>query len=164
MVVSNPAVSEQTGWPIGFWWAELTHPYWVFTEAGHQVTIASPDGGALQADGFSDPQPESGCSASNLISLGFTQSPAHAALVEKTPSLASLASLEMDSFDARFLVGGQRIQPFWIEDEARKPKDTTFITQSLFRAHALRDGNLITGQQQFSGSAAAGLVVEALGR
>jgi hypothetical protein len=23
IVVSNPAVSEQTGWPIGFWWAEL---------------------------------------------------------------------------------------------------------------------------------------------
>jgi hypothetical protein len=27
ILVSNPAVSEQTGWPIGFWWAELTHPY-----------------------------------------------------------------------------------------------------------------------------------------
>ena len=26
MLASNPAVSEQTGWPIGFWWAELTHP------------------------------------------------------------------------------------------------------------------------------------------
>jgi hypothetical protein len=25
-LASNPAVSEQTGWPIGFWWAELTHP------------------------------------------------------------------------------------------------------------------------------------------
>jgi hypothetical protein len=24
MVASNPSVSEQTGWPIGFWWAELT--------------------------------------------------------------------------------------------------------------------------------------------
>jgi hypothetical protein len=27
ILASNPAVSEQTGWPIGFWWAELTHPY-----------------------------------------------------------------------------------------------------------------------------------------
>jgi hypothetical protein len=25
IVASNPAVSEQTGWPIGFWWAELAH-------------------------------------------------------------------------------------------------------------------------------------------
>ena len=22
ILASNPAVSEQTGWPIGFWWAE----------------------------------------------------------------------------------------------------------------------------------------------
>jgi hypothetical protein len=23
IVASNPAVCDQTGWPIGFWWAEL---------------------------------------------------------------------------------------------------------------------------------------------
>jgi hypothetical protein len=28
VLASNPAVSEQTDWPIGFWCAELTHPYW----------------------------------------------------------------------------------------------------------------------------------------
>ncbi len=27
MVASSPSVSPQTGWPIGFWAAELTHPY-----------------------------------------------------------------------------------------------------------------------------------------
>ena len=26
MVASSPSQSEQTGWPIGFWAAELTHP------------------------------------------------------------------------------------------------------------------------------------------
>ena len=35
IVASNPAVSRQTGWPIGFWWAELTHPYWEFVEHGY---------------------------------------------------------------------------------------------------------------------------------
>lgn len=25
MVASNPAISKQTGWPIGFWWGELSH-------------------------------------------------------------------------------------------------------------------------------------------
>ena len=34
IVVSNPAVSKQTGWPVGFWWAELTHTYWEFVEHG----------------------------------------------------------------------------------------------------------------------------------
>lgn len=58
---------------------------------------------------------------------------------------------------------GQRIQPFWIEDEARKLEGTNFVVNSMFKPFAVRDGNLITGQQQYSGAAAARLVVEALG-
>ena len=49
LVAANPATSTTTGFPIGFWWAELTHPYWAFTEAGYDVEIRSPLGGALQA-------------------------------------------------------------------------------------------------------------------
>lgn len=231
MVASNPAVSEQTGWPIGFWWAELTHPYLEFVEAGYEVTIASPDGGALQGDGFSDPGDESQYSADDLISRGFMASPSHAALVADTPSLAQVDPAD---FDAVFLVGGQGpmftfrhdqrvkdlvgrfladgriaavvchatcvlldatmpdgelvvagrtwtgfanseedvaesfvgrpIQPFRIEDEARAMSGTNFIVQGAFRPHAVRDGNLITGQQQYSGADAARLVIDALGR
>lgn len=230
MVASNPSVSGQTGWPIGFWWAELTHPYWEFTEAGYQVTIASPDGGALVADSFSDPEDASGYSAADLISLGFKHSPSHAALIENTPRLADLA---LGDYDAVFFVGGQapmytfranpeihrviaefyesgrptalvchstcalleartsngdlvvrdktwtgfanseeqfadeavgqRIQPFWIEDEARRIPDTNFIVEPMFTPFAISDGNLITGQQQHSGAAAARKVIEALG-
>lgn len=230
LVASNPSVSEQTGWPIGFWWAELTHPYWEFTDRGYEVTIASPEGGALVPDGFSDPEDASGYSAHDLISLGFKHSPTHSALLEDTPKLADL---DLDDFDAIFLVGGQapmytfkdntdihaavarffeagkptalvchstcvlltartsegalivdgktwtgfatseekfaddfvgqRIQPYWIEDEARAIENTNFIVNSMFKPFAVRDGNLITGQQQYSGAAAARLVVEALG-
>jgi putative intracellular protease/amidase len=60
-------------------------------------------------------------------------------------------------------VVGRKIQPFWIEDEARQISGTNFIVQGRFRSHAVRDGNLITGQQQYSGTAAARLVIEALG-
>ncbi len=231
IVASNPAVSEQTGWPIGFWWAELTHPYREFVEAGYEVTVVSPDGGALQGDSFSDPGDASQYSADDLISRGFIASPDHARLVADTPALADV---DLDTFDALFLVGGQgpmytfrhdqrvkdlvgtfladdkvvavvchatcvlldatmpdgelvvagktwtgfanseedvadsftgtAIQPFRIEDEARKMAGTNFIVQGAFRAHAVRDGNLITGQQQHSGAAAARIVVDALGR
>lgn len=231
LLASNPAVSETTGWPVGFWWAELTHPYWEFVEAGYAVTIASPDGGALLGDSFSDPGDASEYSAHDLISRGFIASPAHAALVADTPALADL---DLATFDALFLVGGQapmmtfrhddrvkaaigeflasgrvaavvchatctlldatmpdgslvvadrtwtgfanseedvadafvgqRIQPFRIEDEARRIDGTNFIVQGAFRAHAVRDGNLITGQQQYSGVAAARLVIDVLGR
>jgi len=205
MLASNPSVSPTTGWPIGFWWAELTHPYWEFVEAGYEVTLASPDGGTLQADSFSDPGDASGYSASDLISRGFIASPTHAAMVENTPALADV---DLASFDAVFLVGGQvpmvtfrgdqrvkdlvgtaldaarsswtgfanseedvadayvgqQIQPFRIEDEATAMEGTNFIVQGAFRAHAVRDGNLVTGQQQYSGAAAARLVIDALGR
>ena len=47
MIAANPGTSPTTGWPIGFWWAELTHPFWTFTEAGYSVEIVSPKGGDL---------------------------------------------------------------------------------------------------------------------
>jgi putative intracellular protease/amidase len=47
LVAAHPSVSKQTGWPIGVWAAELTHPYWEFTENGYQVDIISPKGGDL---------------------------------------------------------------------------------------------------------------------
>lgn len=230
LVASNPATSPVTGWPVGFWWSELTHPWWAFQEAGYEVTIASPQGGALVADSWSDPRDESGYSADDLLSLGFISSPEHAALVEETPAISAL---ELDTFDAVMLVGGQapmvtfvddpaihqllatfhdsgrvtvaichatcallkargadgellvagrtwtgfanseedfadafvgrQIQPFRIEDEARSLDGTNFVVASRFKAHAVRDGHLITGQQQYSGTAAARLVIEALG-
>jgi putative intracellular protease/amidase len=230
IVASNPTVSTRTGWQTGFWWAELTHPYWEFTQHGYQVDIASPDGGRLAADSWSDPRDESAYSAEDLLSLGFLSSPTHHALVEE--SLA-LSDVDQETYDAVFLVGGQApmftfvddarvhelvasrmaaerltavvchatcvlltarlpdgrlvvdgrtwtgfanseedfadefvgqlIQPFRIEDEARKLENTNFIVAGRFKSHAVRDGNLITGQQQYSGAAAARLVIEALG-
>jgi hypothetical protein len=59
---------------------------------------------------------------------------------------------------------GKRIQPFWIEEEARKLRDTNFVVNQAFKPFAFRDGLLVTGQQQYSGAAAAALIIEALGR
>jgi len=42
IVVANPATATTVGWPVGFWGAELTHPYYELTERGLEVTIASP--------------------------------------------------------------------------------------------------------------------------
>jgi putative intracellular protease/amidase len=231
LIAANPATSPTTGWPIGFWWAELTHPFWAFTEAGYEVEIRSPKGGALQADGYSDPEDASGYSAHDILSLGFKKSKAHAALLEDTKSIEGVKPAD---YDALFVTGGQspmvtfrgeaklqklvaafyeagkivalvchgtcllleaklsdgtllvegktwtgfanseeqfadsfvgkRIQPFWIEDEARKIPGTNFVVDQRFREFAVRDGRLVTGQQQYSGAAAARLVIEALGR
>src|SRR5512136_1576652 len=86
-VVANPSTSRTTGWPVGFWWSELTHPYWAFTEAGYEVEIRSPDGGPLQADGYSDPEDPSGYSAHDILSLGFKKSASHMSLLAGTRSV-----------------------------------------------------------------------------
>lgn len=231
MIAANPATSPTTGWPIGFWWAELSHPFLAFEEAGYDIDLRSPDGGAILADALSDPEDASGYSAHDVLSRGFKHSPAHMARLQDT---ASLAGVDPDDYDAVFVVGGQspmvtmvehaglhallarfleagrvtalvchatcallrargadgellvkgrtwtgfadseeayadsvvgqRIQPFWIEQEARKLPDTHFVVDQAFRPFAVRDGLLITGQQQNSGAAAARLVIEALGR
>jgi putative intracellular protease/amidase len=59
IVVANPATSTTLGWPVGFWGAELTHPYFELTQRGVAVTIASPEGGTVEMDALSDPRDKS---------------------------------------------------------------------------------------------------------
>lgn len=104
MVVANPTTSTTTGWPVGFWAAELTHPYYEFTEAGYEVTIASPSGGKVVLDALSDPRDASKWSAEDLISMGFLNTPELTALLENTPKLSDL---HPDDYDALVICGGQ---------------------------------------------------------
>lgn len=55
------------------------------------------------------------------------------------------------------------IMPWRIEDEVRK-LGANGIQAGAFRSFAIRDGNLVTGQQNFSGAETARLVLEAVGR
>jgi putative intracellular protease/amidase len=57
---------------------------------------------------------------------------------------------------------GKKVMPYRIEDEARK-QGANFSTAPAFRSFAVRDGHLITGQQQNSARAAAELIIAALG-
>jgi putative intracellular protease/amidase len=237
IVISNPAVSTTSGWPVGFWWSELTHPYFMFIEAGYQVRVFSPQGGKCEADAMSDPRDASGYSETDLISMGFIATPKLAALVENTPSIDEL---NVDDFDAIVVAGGQapmftfdtafklhrkfvefyeagkvacalchgvailryaklsdgsllakgktvtgfanaeenfsdeavwsmnmlphdkHVMPWRIEDELKK-LGANYIQSGRWRGFAVRDGNLITGQQNFSGTETAKAVIEALG-
>jgi putative intracellular protease/amidase len=67
IVVANPATSTTLGWPIGFWGAELAHPYYELTQRGVAVTIASPGGGRVEMDALSDPRDAWKWSADDLI-------------------------------------------------------------------------------------------------
>lgn len=104
IVIANPAISISTGWPVGFWWSELSHPYFAFTEAGFDVQFFSPNGGACQCDGMSDPSDASGYSKTDLISQGFIHTPELMALVQNT---GKVADIDVARFDAIVLARGQ---------------------------------------------------------
>ncbi len=86
MVVANSSVNPKLGWNLGFWAAELAHPYLEFTEYGHNVTIASPSGGKVEVDALSDPRDPSKWSADDLVSMGFL-SPRNAPICLNVPRL-----------------------------------------------------------------------------
>src|SRR5207237_8682010 len=104
IVVANPSTSTTMGWPVGFWGAELTHPYYELTERGVEVTIASPDGGKVEMDSLSDPRDPLKWSAEDLITMGFVNTPELMALLEDTPRLSDL---DLDDYDAIMVAGGQ---------------------------------------------------------
>jgi putative intracellular protease/amidase len=237
IVLSNPATSSTTGWPVGFWWSELSHPYFVFSERGCDVEVFSPDGGTCEADAMSDPRDPSGYSSSDLISMGFIATPNLAALTQNTKKVSDI---DVKRFDGIVVAGGQapmftferaaslhkkfvefyeagkiacalchgvallryakltsgeylakgktvtgfanveedyadnavwtmnllprdkHVMPWRIEDEMKKI-GANYVQAGLWRGFAIRDGNLITGQQNFSGSETAEAVVKALG-
>ena len=103
ILVSNPTTATTVGWRVGFWGAELTHPYYELTERGVEVTIASPDGGKVELDALSDPRDESKWSSEDLITMGFVNTPELMALLEDTPKLADL---DLDEYDAIMIAGG----------------------------------------------------------
>jgi putative intracellular protease/amidase len=237
LIIANPAVSASTGWPVGFWWSELTHPYLAFTEKGYEVEIFSPDGGKCEPDGMSDPRDASGYSSTDLISMGFIATPKLAQLIDTT---RKVDEIDVATFDAIVVAGGQapmstfdkatglhlkfaqfyeagkiacalchgvavlryarlsngkylakgktvtgfanveedfadnavwsmgllprdkHVMPWRIEDEL-KLIGANYIQAGLWRGFAVRDGNLVTGQQNFSGAETAQAVIAALG-
>ena len=229
IVVANPSTSTTMGWQVGFWGAELTHPYYELTERGVEVTIASPAGGKVEMDSLSDPRDPSRWSAEDLITMGFVNTPELMALLEDTPKLADL---DLDEYDAIMVAGGQspmftfrddnelktairhfyeaekptavychgtaalvdltlsdgsylvdgktvtgfanaeeefsdtfvgqKVMPWRVEDVLRE-RGANYVQGGLFKAYAVRDGRLITGQQQYSGRKVAQMLIEALG-
>ena len=50
IVVTNHATIESNDQPTGYYLSEVSHPWKVFTSAGHQVDFASPAGGFAPMD------------------------------------------------------------------------------------------------------------------
>ncbi|HET9934665.1 MAG TPA: type 1 glutamine amidotransferase domain-containing protein, partial [Polyangiaceae bacterium] len=86
----------------------------------------------------------------------------------KGKTVTGFANVEEDFADNAVwslgaLARDQHFMPWRIEDELKR-LGANYVQAGMFRGFAVRDGNLITGQQNFSGGETADLVIETLGR
>lgn len=226
-IVSNTA--RLKGFPVGFFGEEMTRAFLIFTEAGHQVDLASPKGGEVMIDTHSDPRTPGGAYADDLITLGFVH---HAKFGPMLKQTLPISAVSVDDYDAVWVAGGggplltfkddpalhrliadfyesgkivalichgsslllwtrlsngrllaeekkwtgftdeeedevnrafgMTLNDYTIQGEAAGIANTTFLCQGANEPFAIRDGRLITGQQQYSSGLTAELVLDAL--
>ncbi|RIX83191.1 type 1 glutamine amidotransferase domain-containing protein [Acidovorax cavernicola] len=226
-IVSNTA--QLKGFPVGFFAEEMTRAFLMFTEAGHHVDLASPNGGEVMFDTHSDPRTPGGAYVDDLISLGFAHHAKFSGMLKNTLAISALA---VDDYDAIWVAGGggplltfkddsalhrliaafyesgkivtlichgsslllwtrlsngkllaegkswtgftdeeedevnaafgMKLNEYTIQSEARLIEGTRFLCRPANEPFAVRDGRLITGQQQYSSGITADLVLEAL--
>ena len=89
-------------------------------------------------------------------------------LLAKGRTVTGFANVEEDFADnavweMKLLSRDKHVMPWRIQDELTR-LGANYVYSGLWRGFAIRDGNLITGQQNFSGTETASLLLEALGR
>lgn len=101
MILTSHDRLGDTGQPTGFWLEEFAAPYYVFVDAGHQVTLASPAGGQPPLDPKSDDE-----GAQTEATRRFKDDPvAQQELAHTHP----LSEIDPGSFDAVFYPGGHGV-------------------------------------------------------
>jgi putative intracellular protease/amidase len=222
IIVTSNARMGDTGKPTGLWAEELAAPYFAFVDAGFDVEIASPQGGAAPVDpGSLKPKGENDAVVERFL--------ADEAAQRKVRATARVAEVDAAAFDAVFfpgghgtmwdlpgdagvtravesayaagkivaavchgpaglvsarrpdgqpLVAGKRVNAFTDDEEreAGQAETVPFLLESRLRSlgakfektgnwqpFAVRDGQLITGQNPQSSAEVARLVLQALG-
>ena len=109
MVLTSHDQLGNTGRKTGFWLEEFAAPYFVFRDAGVQLTLASPKGGQPPLDPKSD-VPENQTAA-------MARFKKDAAAQEALANTVKLADVKAEDFDTVFYPGGHG--PMW--DLAESP-------------------------------------------
>jgi putative intracellular protease/amidase len=87
-----------------FWLSEVTHPYWHLTERGVEVDFASPQGGKVIFDPYSDPHFDKSMEPDDLVSKGFLSDQA---LIAKLATTLKLKDVDLSGYDAIHVAGGR---------------------------------------------------------
>src|SRR5208282_4383519 len=115
MVITSHDQLGNTGRKTGFWLEELAAPYYVFKDAGIEITLASPKGGRPPLDPKSD-EPKS----RTELTIRFEKDAVAEAQLDKT---VRLDSVKQEDFDTLFYPGGHG--PMW--DLAEDPNSIKLI-------------------------------------
>jgi putative intracellular protease/amidase len=115
MVLTSHDKLGDTGKATGFWLEEFTTPYYVFKDAGAQITLASPRGGQPPLDPKSDD-----LTAQTATTERFRHDPEARAALAHTHRLQEIDTAD---FDAVFYPGGHG--PLW--DLAADPHSIALI-------------------------------------
>ena len=119
MVLTSHSELGDTGQKTGFWLEEFAAPYYVFKDAGAQVTLASPRGGQPPLDPKSD-APDAQTDATRRFK-------GDAAAQAQLASTVKLAEVDAAQFDAVFYPGGHG--PLW--DLAQDARSIALIESTL---------------------------------
>ena len=121
MVLTSHDQLGDTGKKTGFWLEEFAAPYYVFKDAGADITLASPQGGQPPLDPKSD-APDAQTDATRRFK---EDNPAQQALAHTV----KLAGLKEADFDAVFYPGGHG--PLW---DLAEDRDSIGLIERMFAA------------------------------
>jgi putative intracellular protease/amidase len=121
MVLTSHDRLGDTGNPTGFWLEEFAAPYYVLKDAGADITVASPKGGAPPIDPKSD-DPKAQTPAMNR----FRNDPEAQRALENTIKLSTVSA---DDYDAVFYPGGHG--PLW---DLAEDKNSIALIERLYAA------------------------------
>ncbi|WP_114226470.1 MULTISPECIES: type 1 glutamine amidotransferase domain-containing protein [Sphingomonas] len=119
MVLTSHDQLGDTGKKTGFWLEEFAAPFYVLTDAGHEVTLASPKGGQPPLDPKSD-APDAQTEATKRFK-------GDSAAQQQLATTRRLEEVSADDFDAVFYPGGHG--PLW--DLAEDANSKALIEQTL---------------------------------
>src|SRR6204780_3653203 len=122
MVLTSHDQLGNTGRKTGFWLEEFAAPYFVFRDAGVDLTLATPKGGQPPLDPKSD-LPENQTEAQ----IRFKKDGAAQKALSQT---AKLADMKSEDFDTIFYVGGHG--PMW---DLAESKDSIALLESFYNSN-----------------------------
>ena len=150
MVLTSHDALGDTGKKTGFWLEEFAAPYYVLSDAGAAITLASPKGGQPPLDPTSD--------AADAQTDDTRRFKGDAAACDALANTVKLSDVDMAAFDAVFYPGGHG--PLWdlAEDpvsihlieyfaQGRKPIAAVCHAPAIFRHTKAADGKpLVSGR------------------